>query len=183
MISCSVRNAGGSVVEDDGDTYYSLTSPQLRIPLYHDYRFHSLIKKYFPSVRKSFLKYTGSKIDGSKPELMYAAHTVVQPYYSSIGFLYRGVDFDTSLLNNIKRAMKNSLKSSFIGVDSVETSYGTARRFAYQVLDPVTRIHSYHWEYLVKNNSNLLRFFFWTTNSDTNIISHEIESIVKNIKQ
>jgi hypothetical protein len=183
IISCSVRKADGTVTAEDGYKYYLLSSPQFRIQLYGDYSFHSLNKRYFPDVRKSFLKYTIAKTNDLKPELMYAAHTIVQPYYSSIGILYKNASADPSLLSIIKVDIKSSLGTSFNGLDTVETTYGTACRFAYQVFNPVTKIRSSHWEYLVNNNGNLLRFFFWTTNSDTSIISHEIETIVKTIRQ
>jgi hypothetical protein len=181
--SCNVRKADGTLTTEEGYKYYLQSSPQFRIQLYGDYSFHPLNKKYFPDVAKNFLKYTVAKIKGSKPELMYSAHTIVQPYYSSIGILYKNVKVDTSLLNIIKVHMESRLGASFNRLDTVETTCGTATRIAYQVLNQVTKIRSSHWEYLVNNNGNTLRFFFWTTNSDTSIISSEIETIVKSIRQ
>lgn len=182
LSSCTVQKAGGNFIDEDGYIYYEQPAPQLRMQLYGDYKFHSIKNKHFPGVDKSFLKYTTSKVNRTTPKLMYAAHTIVKPFYSSIGLVYKGQQANDALLANIKQQLNENLKTTFNSVDSFYTSLGTARYFTYPVQHLSTNASTIHREYLINNGQDLIRFKFWTTESDTAMVFREAEVILKNIR-
>ena len=182
LLSCTVRKAGGNFVDEDGYNYYVQPAPQMQVQLYGDYKFHSLKRKHFSDVDKRFLKYAGAKTNSGTPKLMYAAHTFVYPFYSTIGLLYKGQHVHDHLFSNIRQQLQGDLNTTFNTVDSFYTNIGTAYYFSYPVRHAATGTTTLHREYLINNQQDLIRFHFWTTNADTNMVFREAEAILKNIK-
>jgi len=180
LFSCSVPKAGGSLSDEDGYIYYEQPAPHLRMQLYGDYKFHSLKRKHFTDVNKSFLKYTTAKVNRITPQLMYAAHTFVKPFYSSIGVVYKGAQANKNLITNVQQQLQNRYSTSFSAVDSFYTSLGTAHYFGYTVSNS-TAGTTYHREYFINNGQDLVRFYFWAP-SDTAMVFREAEVILKNIR-
>ena len=182
LVSCSVQKAGGNLSDEDGYIYYEQPAPQMRMQLYGDYKFHSIKRKHFREVDKSFLKYTTSKANRTAPKLMFAAHTFVHPFYSTLGLVYKGQQVNDDVLATIKQSLQERLQTTFNGVDSFYTNLGTAIYFSYPVQHPVAGTATIHREYLINHQKDLIRFYFWTAMSDTAMVFREAELILKNIK-
>ena len=179
--SCALRKEG-NVVTDPTHPYYELSSPYIKIPVIGDYYFHPLKAKYFKDVDKNFIHYLKSGLLHQRPVLLYAAHTFVEPYYAAVATLYKGVKLNTSLLHEIREQLKKDTRASYSTPDTIHTDYGMAIKVFYQVINPTTRIATFHTDYFINKASDLIRVSFWNTTSTEEAIKDETQQIIKKIK-
>jgi len=180
--ACGVKKSQGGFRKDEGYLYYHQSNPELGFRVFGDYFVHSLDPKYFNDVSRSFLKYSLGKIKTTKPRLVFAAHTTVHPYYSCISTLYGNTTLDSSLVDVLRNEMRSSLGIKNDSYAVIYTNYGSAIKFEYQVLHPITKIRSAHLEYLINHSGSIIRFCFWTIESNNDLVFSEAEGIIKNLE-
>jgi hypothetical protein len=179
--SCNVTNKSASSIKmSDGYTFY--TSPSIKIQLYGDYFFQPLKTKYFRDVDKRFLKYVTNKFNNTSPKLLYKAHTIIQPFYSTICLQYKTNYLDTTSLNDIKIQLKDNLNTKVSELQEIKCGSKDVYKIKYQATNSINKVYSSHTEYFFKNGEFVYRLFFWTTNSNDKVISDEAEVIIKNIR-
>ena len=164
------------------DGYYEDSSPPIKIQLYGDYLFQPLKTKYFRDVDKRFIKYVTNKFNNTKPELLYKAHTIIQPFYSTICLQYKTNYLDTTSLNDIKLQLKNNLNTKISELQEIKCGFKDVYKIKYQATNSINKVYSSHTEYFFRNGEFVYRLFFWTTDSNDKIISDEAEVIIKNIR-
>lgn len=166
----------------DGYNYYEQTLPQMKIQLFGDYYFQPFKTKYFRDVDTKFINYVTLRVDNARPKALYKAHTIVQPFYSTLCLQYKTSSLDTVFLNAIKTQLKENLNIKVSKVEKVKCGFKDVYKLKYQKTNSINKIYTSHTEYLFRNNEFIYRLFFWTTNSDDTIISVEAESIIKEIR-
>ncbi len=116
FISCTTSKTNNHLVKlsDDKSMYfYEQSNPFVHFSLLGDYKFQSYKTKYFRDIDYRFIEYSKLPLYKKKPIILYAAHTSVQPFYSSILVLYNHTKFDTSMFNDIGLNLKQDLKTSY----------------------------------------------------------------------
>ena len=181
--NCSISKIGGEVkTEKDGDhPYYELNSPYVQIQLKGDYYFHPLERKYFPDTDEDFMEYLKERLGNRKAKLMYSAHTTVPPYYSTVAVLYKNIQFDTTLLENIRTELQKRLKVSIKNSTDITTNYGHATEIDYNAINTTTRVPTCYNEFFINSGNNLIRIYSWSIDCKEPIIKEELEGIVKTI--
>lgn len=179
--SCTVSNKSSSIKVIDGYTIYEQT-PNIRIQLFGDYFFQPLKTKYFRDVDKRFLKYVTSRFNNTTPKLLYTAHTIIQPFYSTICLQYRINYLDTASLNEVKIQLKDNLNTKVSELQEIKCGSKDVYKIKYQTTNSINKIYSSHTEYFFRNGEFMYRLFFWTTDSNDKIITDEAEVIIKNIR-
>jgi hypothetical protein len=183
LCNCSISKIGGEVkTEKDADhPYYELNSPYVQIQLKGDYYFHSLERKYFPDTDENYMEYLKAGFGSRKPKLMYSAHTTVPPYYSTVAVLYKNIQFDSTLLGNIRKELQRRLKVSVKNSTDITTNFGHATEIEYNALNTTTRIPTCYNEFFINSGNNLIRIYSWSIDCKEPIIKEELEGIVKTI--
>lgn len=180
--SCGVAHKAATTTSEEGYILYRQSAPEVELTLLGDYQLHGLKTKYFTDLNKKDLKYFTRPLQGRRPQLMFAAHTIVQPYYSAVGVQYNGVADGTTLLAAVKKELRQSLRTGFTELPPLATDHGVVRGIAYQVKNPVTQRHTSHYEYFVPHEGHLLRLFFWTSLENPRILDIEPSFILKRMK-
>lgn len=182
LVSCGVAHRAATTTTEEGYILYRQSAPEVELTLLGDYQLHGLKTRYFTDLHKKDLKYFTRPLQGRKAQLMFAAHTIVQPYYSAVGVQYNGMAGDTAFLSAVKSELRKSLRTGFSELPPVTTDYGVVSGIAYQVKNPLTQRHTTHREYFVPHEGHLLRLFFWTSLQDPRILDIEPSFILKRIK-
>lgn len=166
----------------DGKNYYEQSSPPMRAQLLGDYHFQPFKTKFFRDIDKRFIRYATTKIAGEKPRLLYAAHTIVQIYYSTVCLQYKTSSADTMIIEDIKLKLKESLNIKAPKFDKMRYGSKDVYKLKYQTTNTLNRIGATHTEYFFRNGEYIYRLFFWTLNNDDTVICEEAEFIIKEIK-
>ena len=184
LVSCNLPKSSGVINKGEAGEHprYEHQSPNFEIPIVADYRFHPMEKKYFIDTDHSFLNYIGKRLNNKRPRVLYSAHTFVPPFYSTIGLLYLELHSDKSLNEEIKSQLAAQLTVTIRRIDTVSTSFGSAYRINYSVVNPNTQILTCYTEYFMDDENNLIRILFWTRECDEQAINEETEGIIKRIK-
>ena len=181
--SCNVTKKSSLQIKIiDGQTYYEDGSPPIRFKLYGDYLFQPLKTKYYRDVDKRFIKYITDKYHNVNPKIIYKAHTIIQPFYSTVCLQYKTNLLDTLFLNEIKIQLKSQLHANSSKPEKIRCGSKEVYKIKYQTTNSVNKIYSSHTEYFFKNGGFIYRLFFWTIDTDDKIISSEAEKIIKNIR-
>jgi hypothetical protein len=181
--SCNVTKKSSLQIKIiDGQTYYEDVSPPIRFKLYGDYLFQPLKTKYYRDVDKRFIKYITDKYHNVTPKIIYKAHTIIQPFYSTVCLQYKTNLLDTLSLNEIKFQLKSQLHANSSKPEKISCGSKEVYKIKYQTTNSVNKIYSSHTEYFFKNGGFIYRLFFWTIDTDDKIISSEAEKIIKNIR-
>ena len=180
--ACSVTKRSSSIKMADGNPYYEQDSPYVNIQLLGDYFFQPLKTKYFRDIDKGFIKYATSRSGSSKPSILYTAHTIIQPYYSSVCLQYRTKLPDTAFLNSIKSQLHTRLKVKIPKMEIARCGVKNAYKLTYHTTHPLTQVVISHTEYFCRAGEFIYRLLFWTTNSDDSAISTDAEYIIKEMR-
>jgi hypothetical protein len=168
---------------DDRDIYYyEQHSPFVHLSLLGDYRFQPYKTKYFRDIDRRFIEYSTQRFNNIKPEILYAAHTIIQPYYSSVFVLYKNCTLDSTGIKDINLQLRSGLHTSYSKYKEVRCGTRNPFKISYQVKNSLTGIYSSHTEYIFGVGANVYCLFLWTTNSDDSVISNEAEYISKEAK-
>jgi len=181
LFSCNVSRTNNSNIKpgEDNSYYYEQESPFINLTLLGDYKFQPFKTKYFRDIDSRFIKYSTKNFMAKKPAIFYAAHTFVQPFYSTICVQYKNCRLDTNQILNLNSDLKSGLKTSFIKLEKIQCGSRYAYKIAYHVTNSLTKIITSNTEYFFSNNETVYRLFLWTTNSDDRVISSEAEFIIK----
>lgn len=182
LASCGVAHKSSTITPEEGYIIYRQSAPEASLTLLGDYAFHPLQKKYFTDVDKSALKYLAHRLHGQRPQLMFASHTFVQPYYAAVGMQYNHVAVDTALYRAVKEDLKQSLHAAFTELPAVSTDYGAVQGITYRVMNPLTKRFTSHAEYFIPYQDGLLRLFFWTSDRDERAFVQDAEGILKKLE-
>jgi len=182
FFSCSpakTNNYKIKLAEDRSVYFYKEDSPFINLSLLGDYKFQPYKTKYFRDIDSRFIKYSTADFNNKKPTILYAAHTYVQPFYSTICVQYKDCKLDSNLIMNLQQELKINLKASFDKIEKIKCGTKDAYKIKYQVTNSLTKIYCSNTEYFFANKNTVYRLFLWTTNSDDHVISNEAEYIIK----
>ncbi len=182
FVSCNVTNKLSSIKMIDGYNYYEQASPPMKIQLFGDYCFQPFKKKYYRDVDTKFIQYVKLSVAKTKPKTLYKAHTIIQPFYSTLCLQYKAGAPDTVFLNVIKAQLKENLNVKVLSAEMIKSGFKDVYKLKYQQTNSINKVYTSHTEYLFRSNEFIYRLFFWTTNNDDTVISVEAESIIKEIR-
>jgi len=183
LTSCNVTNKSASSIKPlDGYIYFEQKSPDIKIQLLGDYFFQPLKTKYFRDIDKRFIKYITLKYDNKAPKILYKAHTIIQPFYSTVCLQYQTSFLDTTSFKEINNELKDGLNSAISEMKRIECGGKDVFKIKYQVTNSINKIYSSHTEYFFRNGNYTYRILFWTTDSNDEVISYEAEKIIENIR-
>jgi len=177
-----MTNKLSSIKMSDGYNYYEQVSPQMKVQLFGDYCFQPFKTKYFRDVDNKFINYSKLSVAKTKPKTLYKAHTIIQPFYSTLCLQYKASILDSIFLNVIKTQLKENLNIKVVKYEVIKCGFKDVYKLKYQLTNSINKVYASHTEYLFRRNDCIYRLFFWTTNSDDAVISVEAESIIKEIR-
>ncbi len=174
------KRTSGTIVKDvDGFQFIENKKSNISIKYYGDYWFHNFTKKTMLNWDKNFSK--SISFNKKRKILLFAAHTTYDPYFSTIGLLYKN-SLLTETVNDITDNLKTRLKATNLS-QSTET-IGTAcyTKLSYQLNDDKLKVSSRYLEYYSISGKNVFRVVFWTTDSNENLLEYETKGIIESIK-
>lgn len=180
MSSCSAYKISSytSVKKtDDGQELVENNKEYISIKYYGDYWFHPLRKNItlnWDNNVMNLIKSQKNKI------IMYCGHTIVDPYFSTIGLIYK----DSQLTQTIDEIM---LKLKKIKVQNLTTTNAQIGRFNftklyYELYDPELKIERRYYDYYCTHENNVLRILFWTSEYNHNMLEEESKRILETLK-
>lgn len=146
------------------------------IQYYADYWFHGWSKKKILNRDEQFVNSRTVK----KAHLVYYAHTIVEPYCSTLGLIYPGKS-----VQEIVPVILNELKSRHaINVLSNEQLIGLNNftKISYETKHADLRIGIKYLEYICPAGSHTLRIVFWTTEAGDTWLEEEAQAIVSSLQ-
>jgi hypothetical protein len=177
-----IKKPNSSIQKADGYIYFEQKSPEIKIRLLGDYLFQPLKTKYFRDVDKRFIKYITLKYNNQVPKILYKAHTIIQPFYSTVCLQYRTTFLDTTSFIDINNELKDRLNSTISETKRIQCGGKEVFKIKYQTTNSINKIYSSHTEYFFTNGDYVYRILFWTTDSNDNVISYEAKKIIENIR-
>ena len=180
-LSCvGYKRTSGTIIKDvDGFQFIENKKSNISIKYYGDYWFHNFTKKTTLNWDKNFSK--SISFNKKRKILLFAAHTTYDPYFSTIGLLYKN-SLLTETVNDIVENLKSKLKATNL-TKTIET-IGTASytKLSYQLSDDKLKVSSRYLEYYSISGENVFRVVFWTTDSNENLLEFETKGIIESIK-
>lgn len=127
-----------------------------------NYWFHDLKKEQTLNWNDAFIK--SIQLDKHKKELLYVGQTVLNPYNSTMGILYRNAKAE-ELAKEVKFGMREKLlaENVFLKADTIGTYTYTVLN--YQLRNDDLRAYAQYNEYYSNEGNDVLRIIFWSMES------------------
>jgi hypothetical protein len=169
----SSEYASKTLVKSDGARLLVSNEKALvQLRYYSDYWFHPLNKTTTLFWHEKFIKHLFLR----DPELLYTAHTILDPYYSTMGLLYKKTD-TTSLLAHLTKTLQTShLKrsSELIGTYRCE-------KLSYLLQDEALKVDYHCRDYYFQHDQHVLRVVFWTLGTNESLFEEEVREIIRTL--
>ena len=165
--SVSTSEAGHKVAND---------KYRFSIQYYADYWFHGLSKKKTLNRDEQFVNLPSVK----KAHLAYYAHTITEPYCSTLGLIY-----PDKPVKQIVPVIINELKSRHaLNLLSNEQLVGLNNftKISYELTHADLRITVKYLEYICPVESHTFRIIFWTTEAGDNWLQEEAQAVVSSLQ-
>lgn len=127
-----------------------------------DYWFHGMKKNEMLNWNEDFVK--SLKSDKRPKELLYAAHTKIEPFCSSLGVLYRNADAK-EVSDQIAADLRKKLKAENVFMSEKQLGMYTYILLTYNLPDMKLNTEAKYREYYRNEGKNVLRTVFWSMES------------------
>lgn len=143
-----------------------------------DYWFHDLKKKNTLNWNDDFVTSIGW--DNHQKELLFSGHTIIEPYCSSIGLLYRKAEI-TELVKGLGERMRKELKAENVFITEEIVGQYSYTILTYDLRNEQFKVHAKYREYFSKEENDVLRIVFWSVESCPNweVVKGEGDAIMK----
>jgi len=143
-----------------------------------DYWFHPLEEKSTYNWDAGFVRLL--KADKQKKALLYCGHTIIEPYSSTIGLVYK----DARLTETVDAIMQQLTAQKARNLANTTELVGTTHftKLAYELVDSRLKIKRRYLEYYTTQGKDIARFVFWTTDANPRWLESEARSIVETFK-
>src|ERR1051326_1160618 len=148
------KNEMGGVVENRKE--------KVLINYYGDFWFHSPKKSNTLNWNKALL----STLDvPGRGNMICCAHTIMEPYCSSLMIIYHHTDRKNAILL-LKKKLMTRLNASNVVDSTILVNSLNFERISYELPDPYLKINTRCVEYFYEFDDNLVRVAFWTIESN-----------------
>lgn len=115
--------------------------------------------------------------DNHHKELLFAGHTTIEPYCSSIGLLYRKAKSEELVKETANRMRKEfRAQNVFITKDTIGIYFYTV--LTYQLKNKQLDVAATYREYYSDENNDALRLVFWSMESKPDFLQGETAIIL-----
>jgi hypothetical protein len=172
LLACSFFLFACSPYKKNKDTalVYGKTGPKfiknVKEDLYlvygYDYWFHDLKKKSTLNWNDKFMK--SLNWGPSHKEFLFVGHTIIEPYCSTLGMLYKNAT-STEMASDIAKRMRTEFEAENIFTKDtlIGSYYYTILTYNLQIEG--LKVNASYREYFCNLNKNVLRVAFWTVDS------------------
>jgi|GEM_PF-5232513 len=161
---------------DDGRELVENNKEYISINYYGDYWFHPIRKNITLNWDDNFM----NLIKVRKNKILYCGHTTIEPYYSTIGILYKSNDL-TQLITDITEKLKKLKAQNLLQTNDTIRSI-TFTKLYYVLRDPELKIERRYCDYYCTHGNDVLRIVFWTSEYGHKGLENESENVIKTIK-
>lgn len=127
-----------------------------------DYWFHDLKKEQTLNWNDDFIK--SIRWDKHKKELLFVGQTVIEPYNTSMGIIYRNAKAD-ELVKEVKWGMREKLLAENLVLEEKTVGMYTYTILTYQLRNDNLRAYARYREYYCNINNDVMRIVFWSMES------------------
>jgi hypothetical protein len=179
FISCEHYRTIGNTVRAEGPRpLYENKKLGLTVNLYGDYLVHSFNHRQMLNWNKEFAGRLGKGC--SRPRLLLAAHTTVEPFCSTVFLVYSHADSSTFVA--IRRQLETKPAATNLEVNDELVGIERCRVMRYEFRDPKLKTEAHYIELLCLNGSKLLRACFWSMDTNTEWLGKEARGIVETLR-
>lgn len=126
------------------------------------YWFHDLKKDQTLNWNADFI--TSINWDKHRKELLFAGQSVLEPYSSSMGLLYRNAKAD-ELAREVKTGMREKLLAENVGLEEKMIGMYNYYILTYLLRDDKLRVYARYREYYCNLDKDVMRIVFWSMES------------------
>ncbi|MBL0340082.1 MAG: hypothetical protein IPP71_03685 [Bacteroidetes bacterium] len=170
---------GTKITTSGGKQLVENNKAQLSLLYYGDYWFHSLNRKTTLNYDQGFVKSIRSQ--PGKKLLLFTAHSTIEPYCSTAGFLYKDCTL-AETINGISFHLKSKLKAENLIVATGNTNTKSYSTLSYELKNSKLKINCSYLEYYFTHDTNVVRIIFWTSDSNKSWLKSESEAILETIR-
>lgn len=127
-----------------------------------DYWFHELKKNKTLNWNEGFIRSIAG--DKHRKELMFAGHTKIEPFCSSIGLLYRKAKAE-DVLKLVAEQMRKELHAENISMKEQIIGMYTYKVLSYNLPDEELKVEARYKEYYSNEGNDVMRLVFWSMES------------------
>lgn len=127
-----------------------------------DYWFHDMKRKEMLNWNSNFVK--SLKWDKHKKELLYAAHTKIEPFCSSVGLLYKNAEAK-EVADQVAVDLRKKLRAENVFKSEKKLGMYTYILLTYNLPDVQLKTEAKYREYYRNEGKNVLRTVFWSMES------------------
>ncbi len=169
------NNPNTHVSIENGKQLIENKKENISLRYYGDYWFHSLNKQNTLNWDKHFIK--SLQQSGAKETFLYAGHTTIESYCSTIGVLYESTAM-ASKLADISAYLKKSLKAENMSNSTIVIGEQNYQVLSYQLRNTALRVSSKYIEYYLLRKKDFVRIIFWTNDMSDGWLQRESEAII-----
>jgi len=183
LFGCKIAEVSGTKVSEQEEyMLFESAEPAFTMRFFGDYWFHDQQEKFSLQYNPVLFKSLKKPLAGSKPKLLFIAHTTIPLYISAIGLIYNKKEGAERLAEAAKAVLKTDLDLK--NTEFAATQYVATKlyRGAYVVKNRTVRIEENQIDHFINIGDKTVRLIFWSHDSyETGFVS-EIEKIVRTIE-
>ena len=146
-----------------------------------DYWFHDFDDGLYPTVSESYLEYISKETNREQSKMLWAAHTTIFPYISSVALVYNKVENMADFEAEIRKELRKKENATRIDSERFVTESGRFKKMSYFIYDEETKIQTRHIEYLGTVKDKTFRVVFWTSDSNPLVLNDEADQIMQTL--
>jgi hypothetical protein len=176
--TCYKKSTGIIIAKMDGMELISNKEKNIYLRYPGDYKFHDLKKRQTLNWNDAFIK--SIAWDKHRKELLYAGHTFVEPYCSSIGMLYRNANA-AEIEKGIAIRLRQELKAQNLFTTEERIGLFNYVVLSYDLKDEQLDVSARYREYYGNEEGDVLRIVFWSMESsnDWAVAKYEAEAMLE----
>jgi len=180
--SCtSIIKLQPSITNENGNQTIELPTVKTKILYPGDYWFHDFDLALFPNANPDYLKLFTELNNSKRAIIQYAAHTTIQPYFSTTALIYSRRSDTKILLRELQEELINEYKASNFETEDFGTKAGNFTQLFYNINHPKLKTQARFVEYIGQLKEQTIRIIFWTIDSNNRSLTNESEKIIKTL--